>query len=57
MREHHVGSLVVVKEDAVPRVPVGMITDRDLAVGSWRSAWTRKRRWSKQCLDQHQTRA
>ena len=33
MREHHVGSLVVVKEDALPRVPVGMITDRDLAVG------------------------
>jgi CBS domain-containing protein len=33
MREHHVGSLVVVREGAGPRVPVGMITDRDLAVG------------------------
>jgi CBS domain-containing protein len=33
MREHHVGSLVVIAQDAVPRVPVGMITDRDLAVG------------------------
>jgi predicted transcriptional regulator len=33
MRTHHVGSLVVVREDAVPRVTVGMITDRDLAVG------------------------
>jgi CBS domain-containing protein len=33
MREHHVGSLVVLREDARPRVPVGMITDRDLTVG------------------------
>jgi predicted transcriptional regulator len=33
MREHHVGSLVVLREDALPRVPIGMITDRDLAVG------------------------
>ena len=33
MREHHVGSLVVVQEDVAPRVPSGMITDRDLAVG------------------------
>jgi CBS domain-containing protein len=33
MREHHVGSLVVIREDALPRVPIGMITDRDLAVG------------------------
>jgi len=33
MREHHVGALVVIAQDAVPRVPVGMITDRDLAVG------------------------
>jgi len=32
MREHHVGSLVVVQQDA-RRVPAGMITDRDLAVG------------------------
>ena len=33
MREHHVGALVVIAQDAVPRIPVGMITDRDLAVG------------------------
>jgi CBS domain-containing protein len=33
MREHHVGSLVVVEEPAAPGVPVGMVTDRDLAVG------------------------
>jgi len=33
MREHHVGSLVVVQEDVAPRVPIGIITDRDLAVG------------------------
>ncbi len=32
MREHHVGSLVVVQDDH-RRVPVGMLTDRDLAVG------------------------
>jgi len=32
MREHHVGSLVVVQQDG-RRVPAGMITDRDLAVG------------------------
>jgi CBS domain-containing protein len=32
MREHHVGSLVVVQENE-RRVPVGMLTDRDLAVG------------------------
>jgi predicted transcriptional regulator len=32
MREHHVGSLVVV-QDIGRRVPVGMLTDRDLAVG------------------------
>lgn len=32
MREHHVGSLVVVQENK-RRVPVGMLTDRDLAVG------------------------
>jgi CBS domain-containing protein len=32
MREHHVGSLVVVDEDARGRVPVGMITDRDIVV-------------------------
>lgn len=35
MRAHHVGSLVVVdgSEGAARRVPVGMITDRDLVVG------------------------
>jgi CBS domain-containing protein len=33
MRENHVGSLVVVEEAAAPGVPVGMVTDRDLAVG------------------------
>lgn len=32
MREHHVGSLVVVQQNE-RRVPVGMLTDRDLAVG------------------------
>jgi len=33
MREHHVGSLVVVEGRAEGRRPVGMITDRDVAVG------------------------
>jgi len=33
MREHHVGSLVVVDTAQGRRVPVGMITDRDVAVG------------------------
>ena len=33
MREHHVGSLVVLRDASPPRVPVGVITDRDLAVG------------------------
>ena len=33
MREQHVGSLVVVREQAGRRVPAGMITDRDLVVG------------------------
>jgi CBS domain-containing protein len=32
MRDHHVGSLVVVDETAGRRVPVGMLTDRDIAV-------------------------
>lgn len=32
MREHHVGSLVVI-EPADGRLPVGMFTDRDIAVG------------------------
>jgi CBS domain-containing protein len=30
MREHPVGSLVIVEEQPTGRVPVGMITDRDL---------------------------
>lgn len=33
MREHHVGSLVVIEETPKGRVPVGMLTDRDIAVG------------------------
>jgi CBS domain-containing protein len=33
MREHHVGALVVVDETSQGRVPVGMLTDRDIAVG------------------------
>ncbi len=33
MREQHVGTLVVVDERGPQRVPVGMITDRDIAVG------------------------
>ena len=33
MREHHVGSLVVVDEADGKRVPTGIITDRDIAVG------------------------
>ena len=32
MREHHVGSLVVVDEDARGRKPVGILTDRDIAI-------------------------
>jgi CBS domain-containing protein len=32
MREHHVGSLVVVEEGAKGRVPVGILTDRDIVV-------------------------
>jgi CBS domain-containing protein len=32
MREHHVGSLVVVDESGQGRVPVGMLTDRDIVV-------------------------
>jgi len=32
MREHHVGSLVVVREDDGKRAPVGIITDRDIVV-------------------------
>ncbi len=33
MREHHVGSIVVVDERNGRRFPVGMLTDRDIAVG------------------------
>lgn len=32
MREHHVGSLIVVREDDGKRTPVGIITDRDIVV-------------------------
>lgn len=32
MREHHVGSLVVVLESEGKRVPVGILTDRDIVV-------------------------
>lgn len=32
MREHHVGSLVVVIDSLVQRLPVGIITDRDIVV-------------------------
>ncbi|MDH3321232.1 MAG: CBS domain-containing protein [Betaproteobacteria bacterium] len=33
MREQHIGSLVVVREEGGRRMPVGMVTDRDLVVG------------------------
>jgi predicted transcriptional regulator len=32
MRQHHVGSVVVVEERKGVRVPVGIVTDRDLVV-------------------------
>ena len=32
MREHHVGSLIVVVDRAKERVPVGILTDRDIVV-------------------------
>ena len=32
MREHHVGSVVVVEETAQGRRPIGIVTDRDLVV-------------------------
>jgi CBS domain-containing protein len=32
MREHHVGSIVVVDEPNGKRVPVGLVTDRDIVV-------------------------
>jgi CBS domain-containing protein len=34
MREHHVGSLVVVGERLSDNLPVGMITDRDIVVAT-----------------------
>jgi CBS domain-containing protein len=33
MREHHVGDVVVVNDSAGRRVPVGIVTDRDIVVG------------------------
>jgi len=33
MRDEHVGSLVVVDEAAGRRIPIGILTDRDLVVG------------------------
>jgi CBS domain-containing protein len=33
MREHHVGSVVVVDERDARRFPVGVLTDRDIAIG------------------------
>jgi CBS domain-containing protein len=33
MREQHVGSLVVVREEGGRRLPAGVVTDRDLVVG------------------------
>lgn len=30
MRKHHVGDIVVIKEDQGKRIPIGIITDRDL---------------------------
>ncbi len=32
MRQHHVGSLIVIEEQQRGRVPVGMLTDRDIVV-------------------------
>jgi len=32
MREHHVGSLVIVEESRKGRMPVGIVTDRDIVV-------------------------
>jgi CBS domain-containing protein len=34
MRDHHVGCVVVVKEKGTGKVPVGMITDRDIVVST-----------------------
>ena len=32
MRENHIGSVVIVDESARGRIPVGMLTDRDIAI-------------------------
>jgi CBS domain-containing protein len=32
MRQHHVGTIVVVDQDESPRMPVGIVTDRDIVV-------------------------
>jgi len=32
MREHHVGDLVVIKEKTGKRIPVGIVTDRDIVL-------------------------
>jgi len=32
MRQHHVGDLVVVREEGARRVPIGIVTDRDLVI-------------------------
>lgn len=32
MRRHHVGDVVIVKESEVGNVPIGIVTDRDLAI-------------------------
>ena len=34
MREHHIGSLVVVGERLSEKLPIGMITDRDIVVAA-----------------------
>lgn len=34
MREHHVGSLVVIADRASDRIPIGLITDRDIVVAA-----------------------
>jgi len=41
MREHHVGSLVVVAEQFSQRVPIGMITDRDIVVAEQMDGFVR----------------
>lgn len=35
MREHHIGDLVVVRESGGKRIPVGIITDRDLSIETY----------------------